>query len=92
MSVVEDPEAARRIANRLKRARGQLDAVISAVESGADCRTVVTRLATVSSALDKAGFAIISQAMQECLSPLDTDPEQRKDKVEELEKLFLSLS
>ena len=39
-------EARRRIANRLKRARGQLNAVIDAVESGADCRTVVTQLAT----------------------------------------------
>ena len=37
----------RRIANRLKRARGQLGAVIDAVESGEDCRTVVTRLAAV---------------------------------------------
>ena len=91
MSVVEDPAAVRRIANRLKRARGQLDAVIAAVEGGDDCRTVVTRLATVSSALDRTGFAIISQAMQECLTP-ETDDESRDEKVAELEKLFLSLS
>jgi len=91
------PEEQRRIANRLKRARGQLTAVIEAVESGADCRTVVTRLATVSSALDKAGFAIISAAMRECLadeataSAADGDDPARPD-VDELERLFLSLA
>ncbi|MGW9630736.1 metal-sensitive transcriptional regulator [Agromyces sp. NPDC055520] len=88
-------DAQRRIANRLKRARGQLSAVIDAVESGADCRTVVTRLSAVSSALDKAGFAVISTAMRECLA--ETDDQQATDdsgrlSVDELEKLFLTLS
>ncbi|GGI47988.1 DNA-binding FrmR family transcriptional regulator [Agromyces flavus] len=85
-------DAQRRIANRLKRARGQLNAVIDAVESGADCRTVVTQLAAVSSALDRAGFAVISTAMRDCA----TDPEGAADgdrlDFDELEKLFLSLS
>ena len=64
--------AQRRILNRLKRARGQLNAVIDAVEGGGDCRTVVTQLSAVSSALDKAGFAIISTAMRECLAEPST--------------------
>jgi DNA-binding FrmR family transcriptional regulator len=85
-------DAQRRIANRLKRARGQLNAVIEAVESGADCRTVVNQLAAVSSALDRAGFAVISTAMRDCA----TDPESAADgdklDFDELEKLFLSLS
>ena len=87
-------DAQRRIANRLKRARGQLNAVIDAVESGGDCRTVVTQLAAVSSALDKAGFAIISSAMRECLTDdaaVASDVEDRLT-MEELEKLFLTLS
>ncbi|MFC9558911.1 metal-sensitive transcriptional regulator [Agromyces sp. NPDC056965] len=88
-------DAQRRIANRLKRARGQLNAVIDAVESGADCRTVVTQLSAVSSALDKAGFAVISTAMRECLAEPDesptTDASERLS-VDELEKLFLTLS
>ena len=88
-------DAQRRIANRLKRARGQLNAVIEAVESDADCRTVVTQLSAVSSALDKAGFAVISTAMRECLAepdgPQTTDASGRLS-VDELEKLFLTLS
>ncbi|MGR0220925.1 metal-sensitive transcriptional regulator [Agromyces sp. ZXT2-6] len=91
-AAVSKSDSQRRIANRLKRARGQLNAVIEAVESGADCRTVVNQLAAVSSALDRAGFAVISTAMRDCA----TDPEGAADgdklDFDELEKLFLSLS
>lgn len=64
-----DPDpGSRRTVNRLKRARGQLTALIAAVESGADCRKVVTQLTAVRGALDKAGFELISTAMRDCLS------------------------
>ena len=78
------------VLNRLRRAQGQLNAVIAAVENGGKCRDVVIQLAAVSSALDKAGFQIISTAMQKCL----TDPEDTSDPmtVEELQKLFLTLA
>ncbi|KAB1645651.1 metal-sensitive transcriptional regulator [Pseudoclavibacter sp. CFCC 14310] len=66
--ISDDPQAVRRIVNRLRRARGQLDGVISAIENEAPCRDVVTQLSAVTSALDRAGFAIISTAMRECLS------------------------
>ncbi|WP_353828974.1 metal-sensitive transcriptional regulator [Agromyces sp. SYSU T0242] len=96
-SAIETPshsDAQRRIANRLKRARGQLNAVIDAVESGADCRTVVTQLAAVSSALDRAGFAVISTAMRDCAADPDGTAEGSGERLDfdELEKLFLSLS
>ena len=91
-------DAQRRILNRLKRARGQLNAVIDAVEAGGDCRTVVTQLAAVSSALDKAGFAIISSALRDCLAEEGGGDAARAPgapdrlTVDELEKLFLTLS
>ena len=97
----DQAEAQRRILNRLKRARGQLNAVIDAVEAGGDCRTVVTQLAAVSSALDRAGFAVISSAMRDCATDAaDVDAEGADSAVDgterltfdELEKLFLSLS
>lgn len=81
-------EERRRIANRLRRAQGQLNGVIAAMEAGADCRAIVTQLAAVSSALDKAGFAIVSTAMRTCV--LDGDNAELT--VDELEKLFLSLA
>lgn len=65
-AAAEADAAQRKILNRLKRARGQLTALIDSFENGADCRTVVTQLSAVSSALDKAGFAIIATAMRNC--------------------------
>lgn len=84
----ERAEAQRKILNRLKRARGQLDAVIRAVESGQDCKTVVTQLAATNSAIQRAGFTAISTTMRECVSG-DENPDAS---IAELEKLFLSLS
>lgn len=87
-----DPDARRRILNRLRRARGQLDAVISAVEDDRACRDVITQLAAVSSALDRAGFAIISSAMRGCVADPDGVNHAEGLTTDELEKLFLSLS
>lgn len=81
----------KKIINRLRRAQGQLGAVITMVESGRDCRDVVTQLSAVSSALDKAGFAIIATAMRDCVAD-DGSQVEGKPNVEDLEKLFLSLS
>jgi len=90
---VESVEAAaetRKILNRLRRAQGQLTAVITAVENGSDCTTVVTQLAAVSSALDRAGFTIVSSAMRRCVAS-PNDPNNTLT-VDEIEKLFLTLA
>ena len=78
----------RKIVNRLRRAEGQLGAVIKAVESGADCRDIVIQLSAVSKALDRAGYAIVASAMRNCIA----DPEDQSITPEELEKLFLTLA
>ncbi|WP_342384313.1 metal-sensitive transcriptional regulator [Agrococcus sp. KRD186] len=80
----------RRIVNRLKRARGQLDAVIAAVEDGEPCRDVVTQLSAATHALNRAGFMVVANAMEDCVA----NPESPRDGMttEELEKLFLALA
>ena len=82
-------DEAKKIANRLRRAQGQLGAVLAMIEDGRDCREIVTQLSAASSAIDRAGFAIIASAMKECLRDGGTG-----DAVEvaDLEKLFLSLA
>ena len=87
-----DPETQRRILHRLRRARGQLDAVIAAVEEEKPCRDVVTQLSAVCGALDRAGFAILSNAMKECVADPDGALEKDGITTEELEKLFMMLA
>lgn len=99
MTTPEKPDAThdrdterRLVLNRLRRARGQLDAVIGAIEDDRSCRDVITQLAAVSSALDRAGFKIISSAMKGCVADPDGMNHDEGITTEELEKLFLSLS
>ncbi len=83
-----DPEAKKKIVNRLRRAHGQLAAVIGAVEDDAHCAQIVQQLSAVSKALDRAGFLVISSALQECLA----DGDVQEEDVAQLEKLFLSFA
>ena len=82
-----EPESMKSAINRLKRAQGQLNAVVRMLEEGQDCKAVITQLSAVSSAVDKAGFSIIATNLQQCLA----HPERGGD-VAELEKMFLSLA
>ena len=79
------------VLNRLRRARGQLNAVIDMVEQERSCKDIVTQLAAVSKALDRAGFKIISENIQECVGR-DGEPDEDGVTLDELEKLFLSLA
>jgi DNA-binding FrmR family transcriptional regulator len=50
-----DEQAAGPVLNRLRRAHGRLAGVIAMIEDGHDCQDVVTQLAAVSRAMDRAG-------------------------------------
>lgn len=84
-----DPKDMTPVINRIKRARGQLDGVLRMLEEGRECEDVVTQLAAVSKALDRAGFAIVATGLQQCL--LSEQGAAGMD-VKKMEKLFLSLA
>ncbi|MDO4783476.1 MAG: metal-sensitive transcriptional regulator [Propionibacteriaceae bacterium] len=83
-----DPTELKPSIARLKRANGQLAAVIRMLEEGRDCEDVVTQLAAVSKALDKAGYSIIVTGMKACLV---ADPSGESLDSKKLEHLFLTL-
>lgn len=89
--MVGDEEATAGVLNRLRRAQGQLNGVISMIEQGRDCKDVVTQLAAVSRALDRAGFKIVATGLRECLTGTGADGEAALTEAE-LEKLFLALA
>ncbi|MGH3228579.1 MAG: metal-sensitive transcriptional regulator [Streptosporangiaceae bacterium] len=86
-----DDDAEGQVLNRLRRAQGQLAGVISMIESGRDCSDVVTQLAAVSRALDRAGFKIVASGMRQCLAAGDGDGNAPMTE-EQMEKMFLTLS
>ena len=83
-----DPESVKSSTTRLKRARGQLYAVIRMLEEGQDCEDVIMQLSAVAKAIDRAGYSIVSTGMKQCYSQQGPDPIDEK----KLEKMFLSLA
>jgi DNA-binding FrmR family transcriptional regulator len=86
-----DQDALGDVIKRLRRAEGQIRGVIAMLEDGRDCADVVTQLAAVSRALDRAGFKIIASGLRQCVTAEKNGEEPSVD-VAQLEKLFLSLA
>ncbi|GAA2140777.1 metal-sensitive transcriptional regulator [Nocardioides koreensis] len=85
-----DPQEMTPVINRIKRAQGQLAGVLRMLEEGRECEDVVTQLAAVSRALDRAGFAIVATGLQQCLTEGGGGVNDMD--VKKMEKLFLSLA
>jgi DNA-binding FrmR family transcriptional regulator len=77
------------ITKRLRRAQGQIGGILKMIDEGRDCEDIVTQLAAASRALDRAGVAIISTGLKQCL--LESGGVDTVDSAK-MEKLFLSLA
>ena len=84
-----DPVDLGKVANRLKRAQGQLAGVVRMLDEGRDCEDIVTQLSAVGRALDRAGFAIVATGLRQCL--VESDGKETVH-LQKLEKVFLSLA
>ena len=84
-----NPDEMGAVINRLRRAQGQIGGILRMIDEGRDCQDIVTQLAAVNHALDRAGFAIIATGLKQCLT--DSGDRESVD-VKTLEKLFLSLA
>jgi DNA-binding FrmR family transcriptional regulator len=90
--MVGDAKSIAAVLNRLRRAQGQLAGVISMIEQGRECKDVVTQLAAVSRALDRAGFKIVATGLRECITEETDGGARPKTSEAELERLFLALA
>jgi DNA-binding FrmR family transcriptional regulator len=77
------------ISRRLKRAHGQLGAVVRMLDEGSSCEEIVTQMAAVSKAVNTAAFNLISASLKECLVDPGVDSGPMTEK---FQKLFLSLA
>lgn len=85
------PELVGDALTRLRRAQGQLAGLIEDIEEGGDCAQVLTQLAAVSRALDRAGFKIVASGMRHCQAAREGEDEPPITE-QELERLFLALA
>lgn len=87
--VLEDAEQLDAVLKRMKRAQGQVAAVVRMLEEGRSCEDVVHQMAAVGKAVNTAAFTLISASLKECLLE---DHRNVQETTEKLQKLFLSLA
>ena len=86
---IQDEAAIEQITKRLRRAEGQIGGIIRMIEEGRSCEDIVTQMAAVSKAVDRAAFALISTGLRECL----VEGKRGSDEIaEQLQKLFLTMA
>ncbi|MBQ0139113.1 MAG: metal-sensitive transcriptional regulator [Kurthia sp.] len=61
---------------RLKKADGQLNAVLRMMEEQKDCKDVITQLSAVRSAVDRTIGIIVAENLAECIANSETKDEQ----------------
>ncbi len=87
--VLQDEAQLAQITLRVKRAHGQMGAIVRMLEEGRNCEDVVTQMSAVSKAVHTAAFMLISSSLRECIADASVDSEAVAKK---LQKLFLSLA
>lgn len=76
------------VLNRIKRAQGQLAGVLRMIEDERELAAVLNQLKAVTSALDRAGFAMVAA---EWRGSVDGSGQVSDERLDHLEKLFMSL-
>jgi len=87
--VLQDEDQVEAITKRLKRAHGQMGAVVRMIEEGRNCEEIVTQMAAVNKAITTAAFTLISSSLKECIEENRNNSDEVQEK---LQKLFLSLA
>ena len=87
--ILQDQVQLNAIAKRVKRAHGQMGAVIRMLEDDRSCEEIVTQMAAVGKAINTAAFKLIAGSLKECIEEATVD---RVVVTEKLQKLFLSLA
>ena len=87
--VLQDEAQIDAITKRIKRAHGQMAAVVRMLEEGRNCEDVVTQMAAANKAITTAAFTLISASLKECIEENNSNSEAVQEK---LQRLFLSLA
>lgn len=86
--VLQDQESKVLIAKRIKRAHGQLGAVVRMLEEDRSCAEIVTQMGAASKAINIAALTLISTSMQECMAEGGKEATVVKGQLEKLLLIF----
>ena len=87
--VLQDQAQLEAITKRVKRATGQMGAIVRMLEEGRSCEDIVTQMAAVAKAVNTAAFTLISASLRSASSTPKATP---RTSCSGCQKLFLSLA
>ncbi|MEY3933758.1 MAG: hypothetical protein RLZZ606_357 [Actinomycetota bacterium] len=82
-----EPQELKQARDRLMRVQGQIQGIVKMIDEGRDCSELLNQLAAANTALQRAGFIVVSTAMEKC----SAEPAGSENK-KALEKAFLALA
>ncbi|BDG48601.1 MULTISPECIES: metal-sensitive transcriptional regulator [Parageobacillus] len=82
-------EYSKEIKNRLRRIEGQVKGVLSMMEQGKDCKSVVAQLSAARNAMDRAIAVIVSTNLENCLRESMEKGEKTEHLVKEAVELLV---
>ena len=78
------PQEKKRVLARVRRVRGQLDALERALEEGADCAPVLQQIAAVRGAINGLMAGVLESHLREAFSYLDAADEKAGQSIDEV--------
>ena len=84
------PEEKRKVLARVRRIRGQCDALDRALEAGADCGPVLQQIAAIRGAVNGLMSEVLESHLREQFGQAAADPVDRKERVDEMTALIRS--
>lgn len=84
------PKEKQRALTRVRRIRGQIDALERALEVGADCSPVLQQIAAIRGAVNGLMLQVLEAHLAETLGRADLTEEARAEHLEEIQALLRS--
>ncbi len=84
------PEEKKRVLTRVRRMRGQLDALERALEAGADCAPVLQQIAALRGAVNGLMAGVLESHLREELAQASATPAQRQASIDDAVALVRS--
>ena len=82
------PEDKKRATTRLRRIRGQVDALERAVEAGSECAPILQQLAALRGAVNGLMAEILDSHLREEFTQVATDPRIRKQHQQSIDQVI----
>jgi DNA-binding FrmR family transcriptional regulator len=84
-------EVVREVRGRLHRVAGQVEAIERMLDTGRECRDVVTQISAATKALEQVGFKLVATGLTYCVQhPEDAAAEGYP--LEEVQRMFMKLA